>query len=120
MGKFDGKVVLITGGARSQGRSHAVTFAREGADVAVCDIAAQLDTVPYPMGSRAELDETVKLVENEDRRCVAGVADVRDLDQLQEFAARTRAELGRIMAELGEALPAGRVGILLASPSQAV
>jgi hypothetical protein len=32
----------------------------------------------------------------------------------------TRAELGRIMAELGEALPAGRVGILLASPSQAV
>jgi SDR family mycofactocin-dependent oxidoreductase len=96
VGKFDGKVVLITGGARSQGRSHAVTFAREGADVAICDIAAQLDTVPYPMGSRAELDETVKLVENEDRRCVAGVADVRDLDQLHEFAARTRAELGRI------------------------
>jgi farnesyl-diphosphate farnesyltransferase len=32
----------------------------------------------------------------------------------------TRAELGRIMAELGEALPAGRVGALLASPSQAV
>ena len=96
MGKFDGKVVLITGGARSQGRSHAVTFAREGADVAICDIAAQLDTVPYPMGSRAELDETVKLVEDLDRRCVADVADVRDLDQLQEFAARTRAELGRI------------------------
>jgi len=96
MGKFDGKVVLITGGARSQGRSHAVSFAREGADVAICDIAAQLDTVPYPMGSRAELDETVKLVEDEDRRCVAGVADVRDLDQIQEFAARTRAELGRI------------------------
>jgi SDR family mycofactocin-dependent oxidoreductase len=96
MGKFDGKVVLITGGARSQGRSHAVTFAREGADVAICDIAAQLDTVPYPMGTRAELDETVKLVEDEDRRCVADVADVRDLDQIHEFVARTRAELGRV------------------------
>lgn len=96
MGKFDGKVVLITGGARSQGRSHAVTFAREGADVAICDIAAQLDTVPYPLATRAELDETVTLVEGHDRRCVAGVADVRDLDQMHEFAARTRAELGRI------------------------
>ena len=49
MGRFDGKVVLITGGARGQGRSHALKFASEGADVAFCDIAAQIDTVPYPM-----------------------------------------------------------------------
>ena len=31
MGAADGKVALITGGARGQGRSHAVALAREGA-----------------------------------------------------------------------------------------
>jgi NAD(P)-dependent dehydrogenase (short-subunit alcohol dehydrogenase family) len=36
MGRFDGKVVLITGGARGQGRSHAVRFARDGAPLAPC------------------------------------------------------------------------------------
>src|SRR6266481_5066923 len=39
MGLLDGKVALITGGARGQGRAHAVTCAREGADVIVADVA---------------------------------------------------------------------------------
>lgn len=96
MGKFDGKVVLITGGARGQGRSHAVTFAREGADVAFCDIASQLDTVPYPMATPEDLKETVQLVEDLDRRCIGVTADVRDRDQIVAFAEQARTELGRI------------------------
>lgn len=96
MGKFDGKVVLITGGARGQGRSHAVRFAQEGADVAICDIAGQLDTVPYSMAREPDLAETVKLVEELDRRCVAVRADVRDLGQVQAFVSQTRSELGRV------------------------
>lgn len=96
MGKFDGKVVLITGGARGQGRSHALRFAQEGADVAFCDIAAQLDTVPYPMSRPEDLAETVKLVEELDRRCVGVTADVRDGAQVRAFAEQARSELGRI------------------------
>jgi SDR family mycofactocin-dependent oxidoreductase len=96
MGRFDGKVVLITGGARGQGRSHAVRFAQEGADVAFCDIAAQLETVPYPMSTPDDLAETVRLVEDLDRRCVAVQADVRDRGQLDAFTEQARTELGRI------------------------
>jgi SDR family mycofactocin-dependent oxidoreductase len=96
MGRFDGKVVLITGGARGQGRSHALMFAREGADVAFCDIASQLDSVPYPMSKPDDLQETVRLVEDLDRRCLGVTADVRDRGQLDSFAEQTRTELGRI------------------------
>ncbi|MBA3905110.1 MAG: mycofactocin-coupled SDR family oxidoreductase [Pseudonocardiales bacterium] len=96
MGRFDGKVVLITGGARGQGRSHALKFAGEGAAVAFCDIAAQIDTVPYPMSRQADIDETVKLVEELDRRCVGAVADVRDLGQVQAFVDQAKTELGRV------------------------
>jgi SDR family mycofactocin-dependent oxidoreductase len=96
MGKFDGKVVLITGGARGQGRSHALRFAREGADVAFCDIASQIDSVPYGMAGESDLAETVKQVEDLDRRCVGVRADVRDRGQVDAFVEQAVSELGRV------------------------
>ena len=51
MARLDGKVAFITGAARGQGRSHALTLAREGADVAICDVVGQMKTVPYPLAS---------------------------------------------------------------------
>ncbi len=38
MGTFDGKVVIVTGGAKGMGSATALEFAREGASVAVADI----------------------------------------------------------------------------------
>ncbi|HZC51231.1 MAG TPA: mycofactocin-coupled SDR family oxidoreductase [Mycobacterium sp.] len=96
MGKLDGKVALITGGARGQGRSHAVTFAREGADIVICDLVSQIETVPYTMSNPDDLTETVKLVEEHDQRCVAMPADVRDTEQVNAVAERAIAEFGHI------------------------
>jgi SDR family mycofactocin-dependent oxidoreductase len=96
MGAFDGRVAFITGGARGQGRAHAVALAREGADIVVCDWFGGLDTVRYPLAEPADLEQTVKLVEAEGKRCLAEEADVRDLDALQALVARATDEFGRL------------------------
>ncbi len=83
MGVLEGKVAFITGAARGQGRSHAVRLAQEGADIIAVDIAAQIDTVPYPMATPEDLAETVEQVEALDRRIHAVQADVRDRVALQ-------------------------------------
>jgi SDR family mycofactocin-dependent oxidoreductase len=94
--QFDGKVAFITGAARGQGRSHAVRFAEEGADIIAVDLCDQLDSVAYPMPTREDLDETVNLVEKTGRRIIAEQADVRDFDRLNEVVANGVAELGRL------------------------
>ncbi len=96
MGSFEGKVAFITGAARGQGRSHAVALAREGADIVVCDWFGGLDTIRYPLPERADLEQTVKLVEAEGRRCLSAEADVRDLVALESLVAQATAEFGRI------------------------
>jgi (+)-trans-carveol dehydrogenase len=67
-----GKVAFVTGIARGQGRSHAVRLAREGADIIGLDRCAPMDSMGYPLGSAAEMAETVALVEKLDRRIRAG------------------------------------------------
>jgi len=106
--QFEGKVAFITGAARGQGRSHAVRFAEEGADIIAFDLCAQMDSVGYPMSSPEDLDETVNLVEKTGRRIVAEQGDVRDFARLQAAVANGVAELGRLDFVLANAgiLPA--------------
>jgi len=96
MGKLDGKVALITGGARGQGRSHALRLAGEGADIVTVDICRQIASVPYPMASSEDLAETVREVEALDRRIIAREADVRDSSALAAVVAQGLAEFGHI------------------------
>ncbi len=91
---FAGRVVVITGGARGQGRSHAVEFARLGADIAVCDLCHDLGSVGYPLATPDDLAETVRLVEEQGRRCLSSVTDVRDLDATLAFVEEAHAALG--------------------------
>ena len=95
-GQFAGRVAVVTGGARGQGRSHAVELARQGADIALVDRCADLPTVTYPLATPGDLAETVRLVEAEGARCVSGVADVRDLDAVIAFVDRVVGELGSV------------------------
>ena len=93
---FEGKVGLVTGGARGQGRSHAVNLARHGADVAVLDICEQIPSVQYPMATDADLAETARLIEEEGRRALPIKADVRDYDAVAEAVKAVVGSLGRV------------------------
>ncbi len=95
-GRLEGKVALVTGAARGQGRSHAIRLAQEGADIIAVDICAQVDSVPYAMATPDDLAETVREVEALDRRIVASEADVRDFGALSSAVDAGVAELGRL------------------------
>jgi SDR family mycofactocin-dependent oxidoreductase len=94
MQRLSGKVAVITGAARGQGRSHAVHLADEGADIIALDICADIETNAYPLATRADLDETVNLVEKSGRRAVSAVVDVRDRVSLKKAIDEAVAELG--------------------------
>jgi SDR family mycofactocin-dependent oxidoreductase len=96
MGRVEGKVALVTGAARGQGRCHAVRLAEEGADVILVDICADIAGVGYPMATPEDLDETVRLVEKFNRRAVAATADVRDKAALHTAVASAVETLGRL------------------------
>ncbi len=96
MGKLDGKVALITGAARGQGRAHAVTMAREGATIVAIDRCGDLDTIPYPLGTRAELAETRQLVEAAGVPCVTAEVDVRDTEALGTVVTQTVERFGSL------------------------
>ena len=96
MTNLEGKVALITGAARGQGRSHAVRLAEEGAGIVAVDIVAPIPTAYYPPAIPADLQLTAKLVEAEGARVLAAEADVRDQAELDGVVARALAAFGHI------------------------
>ncbi len=96
MGDLDGKVALITGGARGQGRAHAVKLASEGASIIAIDLYDQIASVPYPMATPEDMAATVELVEALGARIVTREADVRDRAALKAAIYQGIEELGRL------------------------
>jgi len=96
MGRLDGKVALITGAGRGQGRSHAVTLAREGADILALDCPMPNPVLPYATATSEDLAETAAQVEAFDRRIIAVEGDVRNQADLDGLVARGVDELGKI------------------------
>ncbi|MDH6291977.1 mycofactocin-coupled SDR family oxidoreductase [Rhodococcus opacus] len=103
MGLLDNMVVLISGAARGQGRSHAVRLAEEGADIVGFDICSDIDPLSYPMATSEDLIETSRLVEKAGRRMLAIEADVRDRAQVQSVVDAGVAEFGRLDSVIANA-----------------
>jgi (+)-trans-carveol dehydrogenase len=95
-GRVDGRVALLTGAARGQGRADAVRLAEEGAAVVVLDLCGPIEGVPYPLPNEADLDETRAAVEQVGGSALAVVADVRDQRALDAAVAATLSRFGRL------------------------
>ncbi|MCZ4589059.1 mycofactocin-coupled SDR family oxidoreductase [Rhodococcus opacus] len=83
-----GKTALVTGGARGQGRSHALALAQAGASVAILDVCEDLENVSYPLASQADMDETMRLINEANGKALAVKADVRDREAISDAVAR--------------------------------
>jgi NAD(P)-dependent dehydrogenase (short-subunit alcohol dehydrogenase family) len=103
MGSLDGKVALITGAARGQGRSHALALAAEGADIVAWDVPQAMSSITYPLGTQEDLDLTSKLVTEKGRRCLSLSVDVSDSTQVDGGVQRTLEEFGRLDIALANA-----------------
>ena len=99
MGRLEDKVAFITGGARGQGRSHALRLAQEGAHIIIVDSLGGTDAYPwltYAVATKEDLVETAKLVEATGRGVVAREGDVRDHGSLEDAVAEGIAKFGHI------------------------
>lgn len=96
MARLENKVALITGGARGQGRAMALKFASEGADIVLCDICSDVDTVPYGLSRRDDLDHTQELVKGLGRQCLVEVADVRSQEEMNDAVGAALQAFGRV------------------------
>ncbi|OTG76528.1 NAD(P)-dependent oxidoreductase [Acinetobacter sp. ANC 4169] len=76
--KLKDKIALITGGDSGIGRSIAVLFAREGADIAICYLEEDKDA-----------EETKRMVEKEGRRCLLLKCDLQHHDEISMIVEKT-------------------------------
>ncbi len=84
-GKLEGKVAIITGGDSGIGRSVAVLYAREGADVAILYLDQHQDA-----------EQTRSVVERYGRRCLTFAGDVADREVCRKVIDETLAAFGKL------------------------
>jgi NAD(P)-dependent dehydrogenase (short-subunit alcohol dehydrogenase family) len=95
--KLAGQFAIVTGAARGIGRAIAVELAANGADIVAIDICGPVSPASSAKpASRADLDETVRLVQAQHRKCEPVQADIRDVAALRAIADRAEKEFGRI------------------------
>ncbi len=96
MAVLAGKVALITGAARGQGRAHAVRMAGEGADLILVDVCAKVAPTGYPSATPEDLAQTERLATDAGATVLATRADIRDSGALRGVIDQAVDRFGRL------------------------
>lgn len=103
LGDLAGRVAIISGVARGQGRSHALTLARHGVRVVGFDLCSQIASTRIKMSSEDDLAVTQALIENAGGECFLFVGDVRDSSDTQRAVDECLDRYGRVDIVLANA-----------------
>lgn len=93
MGKLDGKVAIITGGAGGLGSAHALLFAREGAKIVLCDPGVERDGTG---GDPARVAELAAQIEAEGGEARASAAPAHTAEGASEVVTLAEEAFGRV------------------------
>lgn len=94
--KLQGKVAVVTGGARGNGLAAAKCMAAEGADIAIADICANMATIPYDMSTTETMEKAVAEIQAMDRRAVGIQCDVRKAAEVDSMVKQVLDTFGKI------------------------
>ncbi|NQX37186.1 mycofactocin-coupled SDR family oxidoreductase [Herbiconiux sp. VKM Ac-2851] len=104
MTDFTGKTVFITGGARGQGRSHALAFADRGANIVILDsVEGASDSIAYDLPTQDDLDATQRDIEAKGVRCLALTGDVRHSEHIESAVKQAVSEFGSLDVTIANA-----------------
>ena len=109
--RLAGRTAIITGAARGIGRSCAIAFAEQGADLVLLDIADDVPGVPYPLGSASQLAHTAWLCREHGASVLTRQADVRDPGAVACVVDEAQHRFGRLdvlVNNAGIAAPSGK------------
>jgi NAD(P)-dependent dehydrogenase (short-subunit alcohol dehydrogenase family) len=94
--KLDGKVAIVTGGARGNGFATARLMAEEGADIAIADICEDMPTIPYPMSTPETMAKAVDEIKKHGQKAVGIKCDVRKASDVDDMVKQVLETFGKI------------------------
>src|SRR5210317_51553 len=94
--KLEGKIAIVTGGARGNGFAAAKCMAEEGADIAIADICEDMETIPYAMSTPESMAKAVDEIKATGRKAIGIKCDVRKASDVEAMVNKVMETFGKI------------------------